>query len=106
MPFSSGQNLSLFLGDSFSETLTATGYNLTGAWTGEAGVRYRYGSTGYALNFNYSGITADTFTISVNPTGTTGLAVGDHPYNVKISSGNITNTIYYGYLSVYPNIIH
>ena len=106
-----GQNLSLYLGDSFSQDLTAYStateyFNLSG-WTGEAGVKYRYGNTGYALQFNFEAISevSGLFNISCNSIDTTGLAPGENHYNVILSSGQSRETVYYGYLNTYPSVV-
>ena len=106
-----GQNLSLYLGDSFSQNLTAWSgsgvyFNLSG-WTGEGGVKYRYGLTGYGLVFDFNNIAPESglFNINCDYTQTTGIPVGEHHYNIKFSSGNTKETFYFGYMAVYPNVI-
>lgn len=101
----SGQNLNLYVGDSFSQTLNVLDIDLNN-WTGEAGVKYRYGLTGYALIFDYNVENSGSFTITCPAYLTTGLSVGNHPYNIQIKSGDYAQTIYYGYVAVYPNVIN
>lgn len=107
----SGKVLSLYKGDSFSQNLTAYNDDFTylnlSRWTGDAGVRYRYGKTGqYDINFNYEVISNESglFNISCGSERTTGAFVGEHPYNVRILRGEESHTIYDGYLIVYPDL--
>lgn len=97
-------NFDLVQGDTLNTTLTATGINLNG-YTLNAGLRARYGWSGYAGG-SFSATTISgaqgIFSINMPATGTAGLYVDKYVYDVQMASGNSVSQIYKGTITLLP----
>jgi hypothetical protein len=101
-------DIEIYQGDTFALNATAYGdngspLNLSG-YTGFAGIKDRYGASGYLGIFDVTILPSGQFEMYMHHTGTAALPTTIALYDLEFASGEITVKYLRGDVPIYPQI--